>query len=74
MRLLITHSELADDLVDALNESDCVAVRLTPDTVDVFLPWLLDGSSTAHAAAELLFFVKTWASRHPGFRATVLEH
>jgi hypothetical protein len=73
MKLLISHPELATDLVNALNETDCLAARTTKNTVQVFVPWLLDGGDTAHAAAELLFFVKAWAASHPDFRATLLE-
>jgi hypothetical protein len=73
MKLLISHPELAADLVNALNETDCLAARTTRNTVQVFVPWLLDGGEPAHAAAELLFFVKAWGSRHPEFRATLLE-
>jgi hypothetical protein len=73
MKLLISHPELGADLVNALNETDCLAARTTKNTVQVFVPWLLDGGDTAHAAAELLFFVKAWAASHPDFRATLLE-
>ena len=66
MKLLISHPELAADLVNALNETDCLAARTTRNTVQVFVPWLLDGGDTSHAAAELLFFVKAWASPPPG--------
>jgi hypothetical protein len=72
MKLLISHPELATDLVNALNETDCLAARTTKNTVQVFVPWLFDGGDTAHAAAELLFFVKAWAASHPDFRATLL--
>jgi hypothetical protein len=74
MKLLISHSDLAPALVDALNGTDCLAARTGPNTVQVFAPWLVDGGDTAHAAAELLFFVKAWAAaRHPDFRATLLD-
>lgn len=73
MKLLISHPELAPDLVYALNETDCLAARTARDTVEVFVPWLLGGDNTAHAATELLFFVKAWASDHPEFRATLLD-
>jgi hypothetical protein len=73
MKLLISHPELAADLVNALNETDCLAARTTRNTVQVFVPWLLDGGEPAHAGMELLFFVKAWASRHPDFRALLLE-
>ena len=73
MKLLISHPELAADLVNALNETDCLAARTTRNTVEVFVPWLLDGGEPGHAATELLFFVKAWGSRHPEFRALLLE-
>jgi len=73
MKLLISHPELAPDLVYALNETDCLAARTALDTVEVFVPWLLDGGNTGHAATELLFFVRAWASDRPDFRATLLE-
>jgi len=73
MKLLISHPDLAPELVCALNETDCLAARTARDTVEVFVPWLLDGGCTAHAATEVLFFVKAWASEHPDFRATLLD-
>jgi hypothetical protein len=72
MRLRISHPELAPELVGALNETDCLAARTASDTVEVFLPWLRDAGETAHAAMELLFFVRAWASQHPDFRAALL--
>ena len=62
MKLLISHPDLAPDLVYALNETDCLAARTGPNTVQVFAPWLVDGGDAAQAAAELLFFVKAWAA------------
>jgi hypothetical protein len=73
MKLRITHPELAPDLVSALRAADCVAARIASDTLEVFVPWRLDDSNKAHAATELLFFVKAWASSHPAFRATLIE-
>ena len=73
MKLRISHPELAPELVRALNETDCLAARTAIDTIEVFAPWLLEGGEPAHARTELLFFVKTWASRHPEFRATLLD-
>jgi hypothetical protein len=73
MKLLISHPELAPDLVGALNATDCLAARTAPDTVEVFVPWLTDGGNVTHAASELLFFVRAWASEHPEFRATLLD-
>ena len=73
MKLLLSHPELATDLVDALNETDCLAARTALDTVEVFVPWLVEGGNSTQAATELLFFIKAWASRHPELRATLVE-
>lgn len=73
MKLLITHPELVPDLVFALNKADCVATRIASDVVEVLVPWRLDGSDASHAATELLFFVRAWASNHPAFRATLID-
>ena len=72
MKLLISHPDLASELVRALNETDCLAARTSPDTVEVFVPWLVEGGNATHAATELLFFVRAWASDYPRFRATLL--
>jgi hypothetical protein len=69
MRIVISHPELAPDLVGALNETDCFAARTGDAVIEVFAPWLLEGGNTAHARTELLFFVRAWASDLPGFRA-----
>lgn len=73
MKLLLSHSELALSLVRALNETDCFAAQTGHHTVEVFAPWLIEGGDTRQAEIELLFFVGAWASRHPGFRATLLQ-
>lgn len=73
MKLLINDPDLAPDLVRALNDTDCLAARTGRYTVDVFVPWLHDGGDTAHAATELLFFVRAWSSEHPQFHATLLS-
>ena len=72
MKLLISHPELAPELVSALNETECRAARSGRDAVDVFVPWLLDGGDDAQAAMELLFFVRAWASDYPDFRTALL--
>lgn len=73
MKLLLSHPELAPNLVRALNETDCFAARTGRHTIEVFAPWLLEGGDTRQAETELLFFVRAWASRHnPGFRATLV--
>ena len=69
----VSHPELAPELVRALNDTDCLAARTALDTVEVFAPWLSRAATPAHAGTELLFFVKAWASRHPQFRATLLD-
>jgi hypothetical protein len=73
MKLVITHPELAPGLVSALTEADCVVTRTESDTLEVVVPWHLNGSNRGQAATELLFFVKAWASRHPSFRATLID-
>jgi len=73
MKLRISHPELAPELVSALNETDCLAARTAPDTVEVFVPWLVEGGNATQAAAELLFFVKAWGSEYPDFRATLVD-
>jgi hypothetical protein len=73
MKLLISHPDLAPELVNALNATDCLAARTGPNMVQVYAAWLVDGGDTAHAAAELLFFVKAWAASHPEFTATLLD-
>ena len=73
MKLLISHPELAPALASALNEADCVATHIETDTLEVLVPWHLDGGNRAQSATELLFFVKAWASKHPAFRATLIE-
>lgn len=72
MRLFLTQPGDADELVQALNETDCVAARTGTHTVEVLAPWLLEGGDPAHAAAELVFFVRAWATDRPGFRALLL--
>lgn len=72
MKLLVGPPELVPELVRALNETDCLAARTGVSTVEVLAPWLLDGGDTTHAATELLFFVRAWASGHTDFRASLL--
>ncbi|HEU6444193.1 MAG TPA: hypothetical protein VFL61_03950, partial [Gaiellaceae bacterium] len=62
MKLVISHPELATALASALSDADCVATCIESDTLEVLVPWHLDGGNRAQAAAELLFFVKAWAS------------
>ena len=73
MKLSLSHPELAPALVRALNETDCLAARTGLNTVEVFAPWLPNGATPTHAGTEVVFFVRAWASRHPDFRATLLD-
>ena len=57
MKLLISHPELAPALASALSEADCVATHIESDTLEVLVPWHLEGGSRAQAAMELLFFI-----------------
>ena len=68
MKLLMSHPELALRLVYALNETDCLAARTTPRHRRGVRTVAPDGGKPAHAAAELLFFVKAWgrATRSSG--------
>jgi hypothetical protein len=70
MKLVISHPELAPELVFALNQSDCLAARIGRNTLEVFVPWLRDAGEE-QAAMELLFFVRAWASNRPEFRAAL---
>jgi hypothetical protein len=72
LKLLISHPDLAPALVSALNETECRAAQAGRDAVDVFVPWVRSGGDDAHAAMELLFFVRAWALDYPDFR-TVLS-
>lgn len=72
MKIQLSHPDFAVELVNALNETDCLAARTAADTIEVFVPWLRDSVDTSHAAAEIRFFVRAWALGHPGLRATVL--
>ena len=64
---------MAPGLISALTEADCVATTIESDTIEVLVPWRLDGGNRAQAATELLFFVKAWASDHPAFQATLID-
>ena len=49
MMIRISHPDLAPDLVDALNGTDCLATRIAPDTVEVLVPWLADDVDSGYA-------------------------
>ncbi len=73
VKILLSNPDLAPELVDALNRTDCVATRIGSDTVEVLVPWLSDGTDATQAATELRFFLGVWGSAYPDVRATVLE-
>jgi hypothetical protein len=67
MRIRISHSELVDPLVRALNETECSAARSGAHAVDVFVPWQERGGDPRQARIEVLFFVRSWGLEHAGF-------
>ena len=73
MRLFVNPPDLAPELVQALNETDCVAARTGAHTVDVLAPWLLEGGDRRHAATELVFFVRAWAAGRPELRVRLVS-
>jgi hypothetical protein len=73
VKIQLSDPDLASDLVDALNATDCRATRIAVDTVEVHVPWLGNGEDASQVATELRFFVRVWGSTHPGVRAVVLE-
>jgi hypothetical protein len=69
VKLRLSQPELAQELVQALNETDCLAARTASNIVEVFVPWLEDGAAEGdQAAAEILFFARAWGAGRPGFR------
>lgn len=68
MRLRLNRPELAPELVQALNATECLAARTAAETVDVYVPWLAHGDGHEQAETELLFFVRAWAVTRPGLR------
>jgi hypothetical protein len=69
MKIRISHCDLAEPLVQALNETECFAARTGADAVDVFVPWLSRGGDPGQARIEILFFIRSWGLSHPGFEA-----
>jgi hypothetical protein len=72
VKIHISHPHLADQLVESLNATDCLAALTDSHAVDVFVPWLEDGDDPSHARQELLFFVKAWGLRYPDFEAQLV--
>ena len=73
VKIRLSHPDVAQDLVEALNRTDCLAARVATDTVEVLVPWLGNAADARQAATELRFFVRAWGIAHPGVRAIVLE-
>lgn len=69
MKIRLSHPHLADELARALNATDCFAASTDGGGVDVFVPWLERGGDPDQARTELLFFLRAWGNRHPGFEA-----
>ena len=65
MKLQISHSDLVDPLVQALNDTDCAAARTGAGALDVFVPWA--GADPHQARMEVLFFVRSWGLAYAGF-------
>ena len=65
MRIRISHSNLVEPLVQALNDTDCAAARAGAETVAVFVPWA--GADPQQARMEVLFFVRSWGLAHADF-------
>ena len=74
MRIKLNSSEIVDDLIAALCDSECIAARLGEDTVEVGFPsQVFDtaGDADEHAVTELVFFLRAWLVRYPGAEATL---
>ena len=71
MQIRISHSDLVDPLVRALNDTDCSAARTSAHGVHVFVPWLERGGDPRQARIEVLFFIRSWGLAHAGFQAQV---
>ena len=72
MQIQISHPNLVDPLVRALNETDCPAARTGAHVVDVSVPWLERGGDPRQAVVEVLFFVRSWGLAHAGFDAVLV--
>src|SRR5262245_40885650 len=60
VKIRLSHPDVAQDLVEALNRTDCLAARVAADTVEVLVPWLGNAADARQAATELRFFVRAW--------------
>jgi hypothetical protein len=69
MKIRVSNPRAVEDLRAALQAADCATARVGDDTLDVELGWA-DGDAR-QARLELTFFVRAWASQHPGASALV---
>ena len=67
MRIRISHPDLVDPLVRALNETDCSAARTGAHAVDVFVPWLRPRRRPAPGADGGAVLRRSWGLAHAGF-------
>ena len=66
MHVAVSDPAVIPALVDALRSGECVAQPAGDDGVVVVIPWLRGSDDARQALIELTFFVRTWASQHPG--------
>jgi hypothetical protein len=72
MKIRISHCDLVDPLVRALNETDCFAARTGAHALDVFVPWAVGNRDADQAGMEVLFFVRSWGLAHSEFDAELV--
>jgi hypothetical protein len=72
VKIGISHRDLVEPLVQALNETECCAARTGAQAVDVFVPWLAFDGDPRQARIEVLFFVRSWGLPHAEFEAELM--
>jgi hypothetical protein len=66
VKIHVSDPTLVDDLVDALQEKSCEAVRTDARTVEVRDGWATDPDGGQY---ELDGFLRVWEALHPGVAA-----
>jgi hypothetical protein len=66
LRFRLSHPELADDLVEALSQGDCLCMRVDDGT---FLVVHREARDEAEARVEVDFFLKAWVARFADVQA-----
>jgi hypothetical protein len=66
MHLAVSDPDAVPALVAALRGGACCAEPAGETGVDVGIPWLRGDDDAVQAEIELTFFVRAWASLHPG--------